>query len=330
MLSGINFNSSNKVKSNHRFFDEIKDSCDRELKEYGFTAEAYLLHGGVGVKILEHDHPPFAQISQLPIKEFDFNYIGTANLEGLDEHKQLNGIVFSRSSLCSFSQLAPLELKKVYADSTSAEDFESLKSQGVIELSVRKTKISSIDFLNNSQIEELFLSHTQIGDEQLQRFSSQSLRVIDLLKCPISSVFPLRKLPIEDLNISGTNVDDLSPLSDCPIKRLDMRVTKVSDLSPLSHCPIEILHLPGSQITSLESLRNCPITDLNIVGLKIEDLSTLFSLPIESLSISRDTLSDRDVSILKQLNLKILYSPGDSIQQTPEEFFKKIADSSDQ
>jgi hypothetical protein len=329
MLSGINFNSSGKGKSNHRFFEEIKDSCDKELNEHGFKTETYLLHGGVGVKILELDHPPFTEISQLPIKEFDFNYIGTANLEGLDEHRKLNGIIFSRSSLYSFSQLPPIGLKKVYADSTSAEDFESLKSQRITELSIRKTKISSIDFLNNSQIEKLFLSHTQIGDEQLQKLSSKSLRVIDLLKCPISSVFPLRKLPIEDLNISGTEVDDISPLKDCPIKKLDMRVTKVSDLSPLSHCPIETLHLPGSQITSLESLRNCPITDLNIAGLEIEDLSPLFSLPLESLSISRETLRDQDVSILKQLNLKILHSPGDSIQQTPEEFFEKITDSTD-
>ena len=104
MLSGIKFNSADKGESNHQIFDEIRESCRQELEHHGFANEIYLLHGGVGVKILECDHPSFSKISHLPIKEFNFSYDGIANLSGLEAHSNLEGIIFSKSNfllICS-------------------------------------------------------------------------------------------------------------------------------------------------------------------------------------------------------------------------------------
>ena len=171
-------------------------------------------------------------------------------------------------------------------------------------LVLKKTNLTNLEFLNSSSIEALYVSQTKISDEQLQLLSAKSLRTIDLLKCPINSIFPLRTLNIEELNISGTEVDDLNALKESPLKSLDIRVTNISDLSPISSCPIENLYLPGSKVESLSAIVNCPIKELNIVGLSIDDLTPLLNLPLLKLSISRDLLKGNDLDIIRQLNLK--------------------------
>ena len=138
MLSGIKFNSADKGESNHQIFDEIRESCRQEIEHHGFANEIYLLHGGVGVKILESDHPSFSKISHLPIKEFNFSYDGIANLSGLEAHSNLEGIIFSKSKLLSFSSLNHLNLKRIHADGTQVTDFNSLKTTQIIELSLKK------------------------------------------------------------------------------------------------------------------------------------------------------------------------------------------------
>ena len=53
----------------HPVFDEICNSCSKELRSKGFDAEVYLLQGGVGLKILNEDFPSIAKIAHLPISE---------------------------------------------------------------------------------------------------------------------------------------------------------------------------------------------------------------------------------------------------------------------
>ena len=324
MFNGIKFKTGKKDQAELPVFDQIRQSCSNELREKGFETDVYLLPGGVGIKILNKNHSDLSQISHLPIKEIDFHYEGEANLDGLSASKNLRGLLFSKAELSTFANLKHLNLNKIHADGINAQDFEFLSSHPLSELSLRKTDLNSLDFLRNKAIEVLIISNTQIGDRELQSLTIPALRVIDLLKCPVTSLFPLRKFDIEDVNISGTEVQDLNPIRNCPIKRLEVRATNISELSPISGCPIEILNLPGSLITSLSCISNCPIYDLNIVGLEIEDLSPLLNMPLVRLSISRDNIKNSQIDILKRLDLKFLNSPGDPIDQSPEVFFEKL------
>ena len=97
----------------------------------------------------------------------------------------------------------------------------------------------------------------------------------------------------------------------------------VEDLAPLIESPLEKLFLPGSPIRSIEPLTFCPLKHLNIIGLKLNDLSPLLEMRLDSLFISPLELSQEGFSILQQLNLKSLVGPGDSDQQSIEEFIVK-------
>jgi hypothetical protein len=323
MFPGTQSKRKSENSSNHPAFEEIRLACRDELMNKGFETEVFLLPGGVGVKLLNKNHPPLAQIAHLPIIEFDFGYQGDVPLEHLSFF-QLSGLKFSKSNLTSFSQISQFCLKKLHSDGVGASDFESLSVHRLKELSLRKTKVQSLDFLQESPVEILNLSQTEITDHALGNLNQKPLRKLDLLKCAISNINFLNDTKIEELILSGTQIDNITPISNCPIRRIELRATLVSDLSPLSSSPIEVLYLPGSRVSSLNEIAGCPITELNIVGLKIDDLSPLLTLPIKKLIISREQLTHEQVLIIEQLELEYLISPGDPDHQTPGNFFKKL------
>ncbi|MBT5717454.1 MAG: hypothetical protein HOI70_11125, partial [Opitutae bacterium] len=215
-------------------------------------------------------------------------------------------------------------LKKLYLNGVQATDFESLSIHPLIELSLQRTNVKSLKFLGKSSIEVLFLSQTEVTNKELEYLKGKKLRKIDLFKCPVSDLSSVCQDHLEEVVISGSQVEDLSPLSESPIKKLEMRATKIESLTPISNCPLEILHLPGSRISCLKAISYCPILELNLIGLDIADLSPLLNMPLRKLSISRDDLNEKQIGILEQLDLKVLHSPNDPMDQKPVDFFRKI------
>jgi hypothetical protein len=315
-----------KRQTSHPAFNEIQNSCTRELLAKGFETQVYLLAGGVGVKLLNDNHPSLAQIAHLPIIEFDFDYPGEPPLEHL-AFFPIQGLRLSQSSLKNFAQLEQFTLKKLHLDGINATDFNSLSIHQLEELSLRKTQVKSLDFLDSAPIQNLYLSRTPVNDKSLNSLKGKPLEVVDLFKCEIADLSVFSDSPLDELIISGTSVRSLSPISSCPIRKLEMRATNINDLSPLSNCPIEILLLPGSPVKSLSSVRSCPIRELNIVGLDLDDLSPLLDMPLKKLTISKNELTEEQIMILKQLELDSLMSPGDPDDQQPDDFFQAIRDS---
>ena len=317
-----NLSQDSSRPTDHRFFSEIRESCARELKGKGFDTEVYLLHGGVGIRILNHDHPSIAQIAHLPISEFDFSLVFNPALEGLSFFK-LEGLRLSKTPPVAFSELSIFSLKRLHADGCMASDLPLLCEHPLEELSLRQSGLTSLHFLSGIALKALFLSGNPI--ETIADLSTESLSSLDLLKCPVTSLESLQGSPIEELNVSGTKVFDLSPLADSPLKKLEMRSTQISNLAALAESPLEVLHLPGSPVQDLGPLSYLPIRELNLVGLRIEDLSPLCTMPLKKLSLSPDKLDESQFDLLRGLDLSVLKAAADDEGQGPAEFFKKYA-----
>ena len=314
--------SSNKParSEKHPVFNEIRESCEKELTSKGFETEVYLIPGGVGIKILNKDYPSVAKIAHLPISEFDFSHVANPMLETLSFFR-LDGLKLSQKPEVQFSELAVFSLKRLHADGYSRNDYSILTDHPLEELSLRRARLQSLDFLQSLELKSLFVSNNPI--ESLDELACESLTTLDLFKCPVSNLGPLGDSPIEELDISGTKVCDLSALRNSPLKILKMRATQVSDLSCLAECPIEILLLPGSPIKSIGPLSFLPINEMNVVGLELDDLTPLSTMPIKKLSISPDKLTDAQFDLLKELDLRAIMGPGDPTDQTPREFFQR-------
>ena len=161
MFESSRVDQKRKRKESHPAFDEIRDSCVKELRMKGFETEVYLLPGGVGVKIFNGDHPSIVQIAHLPIIEFDFDYSGSPSIEHL-AFFQLQGIRFSQSKIQSFAELNQFSLRKLHSDGAQATDFESLSNHQLEELSLCKTDVAELNFLNCAPVHSLFLSNSRI------------------------------------------------------------------------------------------------------------------------------------------------------------------------
>ena len=120
---------------------------------------------------------------------------------------------------------------------------------------------------------------------------------------------------LEEILLSDTNVEDISPLADAPFLRsLDLAQTNIKDLAPLTTLhKLEHLILHGVEIediSQLSALTN--LKTLNVSHMPIKDISCLASLPKleEVLLAGIDDI--KDYSVLSSLpNLRLL-----SIAQT--------------
>jgi tetratricopeptide (TPR) repeat protein/tRNA A-37 threonylcarbamoyl transferase component Bud32 len=130
---------------------------------------------------------------------------------------------------------------------------------------------------------------------------------------PITTIEPLRGLPLDSLNINGTKVADLeplrgmplrtlmavgapieslAPLAGLPLEHLELRQTKVTDLSPLHGLPLHELGVAQNPVTDLSPLHGMPLQNLNLMGTLVRDLSPLSGMPLDSLSIESTRVVD--------------------------------------
>jgi len=114
------------------------------------------------------------------------------------------------------------------------------------------------------------------------------------------------------LDLSNSNITDLSPLKAMPLTRLNLaHCTGVHDLFPLKDMPLKELRLDGChRITSLEPLRGMPLAGLSISGcMNITDLQSLKNMPLMELDLTGCT-KITDLLFLKKVPLKHLKLAG--------------------
>jgi len=121
------------------------------------------------------------------------------------------------------------------------------------------------------------------------------------------SIEPLRGLPIEDLSLSETQVQDLGPLRGMALRKLRIDYTPVNDLSPLQGMPLKMLLMPGCHfVSSLSLLAGLPLERLNADGCGISDLGPLKGMPLKNLSLAGNRVVDISPLVgapLEQLSL---------------------------
>ena len=105
----------------------------------------------------------------------------------------------------------------------------------------------------------------------------------------ITDLQPLKGLMLHQLSaFNGPKVSSLKPLRGMPLNRLAMNQCDLKDLRPLKNMPLTALHLVQcAEINDLEPLRGMPLTDLNLnSSVKLADLSPLKGMPLETLDLN--------------------------------------------
>lgn len=113
---------------------------------------------------------------------------------------------------------------------------------------------------------------------------------------------------LEDLDLAGRNVTDLSPLAQHQgLRHLNLLNTHVRDLRPIARLRrLETLDIGNSQVTSLAPLRDLHMLRvLHVTGTQVADLSPLSGLAkLTELHVDWTRVKDlRPLSTLKQLEV---------------------------
>lgn len=127
------------------------------------------------------------------------------------------------------------------------------------------------------------------GNERLKDISGLEklpVRDLDLTGTGVRSLLPLKSMPLERLILDGTPITSLRGIEGCPIRSLSMTNTAISDLKPLKGAPLESANLNRSQVRSLAGLEGAPLSDLNISETPVSDIKALAGAPLTNLNAS--------------------------------------------
>jgi Leucine-rich repeat (LRR) protein len=91
-------------------------------------------------------------------------------------------------------------------------------------------------------------------------------------------------MPLTELMLVGTKVENLGPLHGLPLQFLWANETLINDISPLSGCPLVSLTLHRTKVADLTPLANMvSLKRLHIGETAVSDLTPLKDLALERL-----------------------------------------------
>ncbi len=157
--------------------------------------------------------------------------------------------------------------------------------------------------LNDDGSFDLDLRGMALGDLSVLR--ELPLRALDLSKSDITDLSSLSGVAIRRLDLSGTRVRDLQPLAKIPLERLNLSNSEVTNLFPLAGLPLKELVLEHTQVSDLSALRGLPLETLRAAGAPIWNINPLATLPLRTLDLARTRVAE--ITALKHLPLRELH-----------------------
>ena len=110
------------------------------------------------------------------------------------------------------------------------------------------------------------------------------------------------------LDLSGTDIADLTPLRGMPLAAIDVNATRVSNIDVLKDMPLTTLNLAGTKVRDISGLKGMRLTRLNLWNTQVTDISVLKGMPLTSLDLGGTGVTD--ISGLKGMPLREVYLYG--------------------
>lgn len=127
----------------------------------------------------------------------------------------------------------------------------------------------------------------------------------------LSDLWPLKGMSLESLEISISNITDLSPLRDMrSLKHLYLTDTPVTNLSPLRNLRLDKIELGSVPVADITPLKDMKLIHVVLRSTKVEDLSPLRGMALTFLSVPPTV---RDLSPLKGMPLEFFEASGAGI-----------------
>lgn len=119
------------------------------------------------------------------------------------------------------------------------------------------------------------------GVQDLSPLSNVPLQHLMLINMPVTDLSPLKGLPLEELVLANTPCSDVTPVATPLINLMDLSGSQVTDLSQLKHCTrMTNLRISETGITDLSPVRNFPLVCLYMDSSRVTSLEPLRGMPL--------------------------------------------------
>jgi len=124
-------------------------------------------------------------------------------------------------------------------------------------------------------------------------FSETGMLSIKSSGLPVSDLGCLSGMPIEELVLNATTVENLVPLSMVPsLRRLSIIDTRVSDLFCLKGCSLEKFVASQTSISDLSPLYGMPLEEVRIHNTLVTNISPVISPYLKTLVMTQTRIAD--------------------------------------
>jgi len=134
---------------------------------------------------------------------------------------------------------------------------------------------------------------------------------LEISKSDIDDLSPIVGLPLTTLYCAHNRISSLEPLRGMPLGALNCTGNPISSLEPLRCMPLSTLLCECCRIESLEPLRGMPLTLLVAGGNRISSLDPIRGMPLTLLAIWDNRIDD--LSPIRGMPLTALYCNGNRI-----------------
>lgn len=205
---------------------------------------------GQPLKVLDLSQTRITDLS--PLAGMDLENIGMAETEVADlsplAGMPLKFIDATRSQVADISPLkGTLNLTHAYFVEAKVRDITPLASSPLKVLWLNACPVEDLSPLENKQLEELNLCDTPLQD--LKTIKTMTLGTLWMRNTKVQDLSPIANHKLVSLDIQGSAVNNLEPLKAMDsLKRLNISQTEVTDLTPLAGLSLERFIFSPSKI----------------------------------------------------------------------------------
>jgi hypothetical protein len=153
------------------------------------------------------------------------------------------------------------------------------------------------------------LSFSSVGVRNLWPLCAlQHLRVLKVVGDPatkrrteLSDISALAELPLEELDISWTSVEDLMPISNLELHTLHAANTRLRTLAALKSMPLVDLDISFCDVNDLTPIKSKELRSLRMNDTRVEDLGVLRDMPLRTVTLDSKVLR-RHADVIRSWN----------------------------
>ena len=171
-----------------------------------------------------------------------------------------------------------------------------------------------------NSLEEKILGVRKIYEELHKHFKAPkpilnaectSLKFTEGNRWEITHLIFFLNFPLQEINISNSDITDLRALHSMALKKLNISSTNLTTIYYLKDLTLEEVDLSNTRISDIRPLIGQPVKKLNIANTRIKNYNILLEMDeLETLTISRNQESKlKIIDLLKQKNVNIEILP---------------------